>query len=80
MEEARRVSAARNEAQDLATRRDQVVPADVRFDPAQELQNPSVPGPLGKGWSEKVGDVAACGCEARLRFPQNVVHVGADAV
>jgi hypothetical protein len=44
VEETGRVGAARNEAQDLATRRDQVIPADVRFDPAQELQIPSVPG------------------------------------
>jgi hypothetical protein len=48
VEEAGRISAARNEAQDVATRLDQVVPADVRFDPAQELQSSSVP-PLVTG-------------------------------
>jgi hypothetical protein len=45
MKEAGRVGAARNQAQDLTTRLNQVVPADVRFDPAQKLQIPSVPGP-----------------------------------
>jgi hypothetical protein len=49
VEEAGRVRAARNEAQDVATRRDQVVPADVRFDPVQELQIRSVPGPAKDG-------------------------------
>jgi hypothetical protein len=44
VEETGRVRAARNEAQDVATRLDQVVPADMRFDPAQELQIRSVPG------------------------------------
>jgi len=44
MEETGRVGAARNEAEDVTTRLDQVVPADVRFDPAQKLQIPSVPG------------------------------------
>jgi hypothetical protein len=49
VEEAGRVRTARNEAQDVATRRDQVVPADVRFDPVQELQIRSVPGPATDG-------------------------------
>jgi hypothetical protein len=46
MEQAGRVRAAGNEAQNVATRLDQVVPADVRFDPAQKLQIPSVPAAL----------------------------------
>jgi hypothetical protein len=49
VEEAGRVGAARDEAQDVATRRDQVVPADVRFDPVQELQIRSVPAPATEG-------------------------------
>ena len=44
VEEARRVRAARDEAQHLTTRLDQVVPADVRLDPAQKLQIVSVTG------------------------------------
>jgi hypothetical protein len=46
VEEAGRVRTPRNEAQDVATRLDQVVPADVRLDPVQELQISSVPPPL----------------------------------
>jgi hypothetical protein len=49
VEETGRICTARNEAQDVATRLDQVVPVDVRFDPAQELQSPSVPGTFKEG-------------------------------
>ncbi|HEV7640298.1 MAG TPA: hypothetical protein VGO39_05505, partial [Gaiellaceae bacterium] len=45
MEQARRVRTAGDEAQHIATGLDQVVPADVRFDPAQKLQILSVPAP-----------------------------------
>jgi hypothetical protein len=49
VEEASRVGAARNEAHDVATRGNQVVPADVRFDPVEELQIRSVPGSAKDG-------------------------------
>src|SRR3954454_5482367 len=46
MEEAGRVGAARDEAEHGLARRDQLVPADVRLDPLQELQEDSVTGAL----------------------------------
>src|SRR5581483_9982110 len=43
--EAGRVGAAGDEAEHLAARLDQLVPADVLFDAREELQNGSVPPP-----------------------------------
>jgi hypothetical protein len=43
--QARRVGAARDQAEDLAAGVDQPVPADVRFDAGEEIQGGSLPPP-----------------------------------
>jgi hypothetical protein len=46
--ETRRVGAARDEAQDLPARLDEVVPADVGLDPLQDLQSAIEATPGGR--------------------------------